>query len=154
MPVVGVTRLHIHSILRAPRFFWHIRKTSRQARRAPGFLGGRLANEGLTGFWTVTVWTDGAAMREYLRARPHRAAMPKLRVWCDEASVAHWEQDTEKLPTAAEALNHMVNQGRLSKVNRPSPAQRDGRLAPSGRVPEFGPVLTPHAPAAPSANQA
>jgi uncharacterized protein DUF3291 len=152
MPVVGVTRLHIHSILRAPRFFWHIRKTARQARGAPGFLGGRLANEGLTGFWTITVWIDEAAMRDYLRARPHRAAMPRLRVWCDEASVVHWQQDTGELPTAAEALDHMVNQGRPSKVDRPSQAQRGGRLAPSGRAPEFGPVLTSHSHAGPAAD--
>lgn len=146
MPFVGVTRLHIHNILRAPRFFWHIRKTARETQRAPGFLAGRLAKEEFTGFWTITVWMDQAAMRDYLRDRPHRAAMPRLRVWCDEASIAHWQQDSARLPTATEVLDHMVDQGRQSEViTRPGPARRSARTVRLCTATRTGPdAALPH----------
>jgi hypothetical protein len=52
----------------------------------------------------------------------HRVAMPKLKEWCDEASVAQWHHDMPGLPDWDEAHRRMVENGRRSKVNYPSPA--------------------------------
>jgi hypothetical protein len=40
--------------------------------------------------------------------------------WCDEASVAHWEQEEGTLPSWEEADRRMRESGRASKVRYPS----------------------------------
>ncbi len=51
--------------------------------------------------------------------------MPRLMVWCDEASVVHWEQAETTLPTWAEADARMRAEGRPSKVRHPSSSHAD-----------------------------
>jgi hypothetical protein len=46
--------------------------------------------------------------------------MPHLMHWCDEASVAHWEQEELTLPSWEEADRRMRESGRISKVTNPS----------------------------------
>jgi hypothetical protein len=52
---------------------------------------------------------------------PHGDVMPDLRERCDEAHVAHWEQDTEELPTWDGAYWRLIGEGRDSAVAHPSP---------------------------------
>jgi hypothetical protein len=59
----------------------------------------------------------------------HLAAMPKLLDWCDEASVAHWEQVGAELPNWAEAYQRMCAEGKMSKVKNPSAAQMAKQIA-------------------------
>ena len=61
-------------------------------------------------------------MRVYLSSGAHGRAMPKLKDWCDEASVAHWQQDDPALPSWEEAHRRMLDVGRRSKVRQPSAA--------------------------------
>jgi hypothetical protein len=145
MPFVSVTRLRVRSILYLPQFIIWALKSSRQAQRAEGFVGGRLMHEARNTFWTLTVWRDDAAMNAYRTQGAHRSAMPKLLDWCDEASVAHWTQDRPEMPDWTEAYQRMVKEGRPSKVNHPSPAHLahqmpaprpgcfEGPLAPASR---------------------
>ncbi|HEX8774073.1 MAG TPA: antibiotic biosynthesis monooxygenase [Pyrinomonadaceae bacterium] len=136
MPFISLTRLRVRSWRYMPQFVWHSFKTGRQAERAGGFIGGRLLRERRNAFWTVTVWEDEAAMRAYRNAGAHREAMPRLLDWCDEASVAHWTQDTSEIPGWQELHRRMVDEGRPSKVRHPSPAQESKQIAPPkpGRV--------------------
>jgi hypothetical protein len=143
MPFISVTRLRLRSLRFFPRFAWHTLASTRQLRRASGFLGGQFAGEGLRGFWTVTAWRDEAAMRAYRNTDAHMRAMPKLLGWCDEASVAHWSQATAALPEPATAVERMRTEGRLSKVRHPSPAHAARHLAPSSELPRPGPRLRP-----------
>ena len=143
MALISVTRLRLRSARYLPPFFWHVLGSTRQARRAPGFLGGQLAVEGNRGFWTITAWSDEAAMRAYRNAGAHRRAMPKLLTWCDETSVAHWQQDGPDLPDMPEALQRMLAGGRLSKVQHPSAAHAAKQIAPARRVPLPGLPLRP-----------
>ena len=129
MALISVTRLRLRSVRYLLPFYWHSLKAARQARRAPGFLGGQLASERGRAYWTVTAWRDEATMRAYRDADAHRRAMPKLLGWCDEASVVHWQQDGPELPDMAEARRRMVVDGRVSKVSHPSPAHAAGRIA-------------------------
>ena len=73
-------------------------------------------------YWTVTAWDDEGAMKAYRNAGAHRRAMPKLLNWCDEASVAHWAQESAELPDKREAHRRMLAEGRISKVHFPSAA--------------------------------
>ena len=35
----------------------------------------------------------------------------KLRSWCDEAAVAHWQQNSAEIPSWQEAHPHLVQEG-------------------------------------------
>jgi hypothetical protein len=74
-------------------------------------------------FWTITAWKSETAMNAYRTAGTHGSAMPKLLDWCDEAAVVHWNEEGQELPSWQEAHRRLVKEGRLSKVNKPSPAQ-------------------------------
>jgi heme-degrading monooxygenase HmoA len=123
MAFISVTRLRIRSIFYLPQFVWHALKSERQAERSNGFLSGRVMRDKGNAFWTVTAWENEAAMRAYRGAGAHMKAMPKLLDWCDEASIAHWEQPGEELPAWADAHSRMAAEGRMSKVKHPSEAQ-------------------------------
>ena len=128
MALISVTRLHLRSVRYQLPFSWHTFRSARQARRASGFLGGWLAGDAARGSWTITAWRDEAAMRAYRNTAAHFRAMPKLLNWCDEASVVHWQQDGPTLPDMTEASRRMVAEGRVSKVNHPSPAHAAKRI--------------------------
>jgi hypothetical protein len=86
--------------------------------------GSLLADRRLT-FWTLTAWASEEDMRRYMMAGAHKKAMPHLMNWCDEACVAHWTQDEDTLPSWVEADRRMRAEGRVSKVNHPSPHHAD-----------------------------
>jgi hypothetical protein len=120
MAFVSLTRLRIRSVRFLPRFAIHAVRSTAQVRRAPGFLGGSLLADRRRTFWTVTAWDGEASMRGYMTAGAHRRAMPFLLDWCDEASVAHWEQDGDALPTWTDADRRMRETGRPSKLRFPT----------------------------------
>ncbi len=121
MPFVSLTRLRIRSIRFLPFFALHTTRSIRQVKRAPGFLTGALLLDRRFTFWTLTAWDSHESMRQYMLNGSHKTAMPHLLRWCDEASVAHWEQPETTLPTWLEADQRMRHTGRISKVRNPSP---------------------------------
>lgn len=130
MAFVSVTRLRIRAIRFLPPFLWRNEQAVRQIRSAPGFLGGKLLVDARRTFWTMTTWRDEAAMRAYIIAGAHRRAMPELLPWCDEASVAHWPQDSAELPDWTTAHRRMALEGRPSKVSFPAPAHTQRQIPP------------------------
>lgn len=131
MTFISVTRLRLRSPRYLPLFAWYTFHSSQQIRRAPGFITGAFIQEPKLSFWTVSAWSEQAAMRHYRNRDAHRRAMPKLLDWCDEASIAHWEQADATLPTANEALAQMVAQNHLSKVRNPSADHAAKRIVPA-----------------------
>lgn len=137
MTFISLTRLRLRSPLYFPLFLLHVFTSTRQAQRAPGFLTGALARDPDGGFWTLTAWADKASVSSYRNTKAHKRAMPKLISWCDEASIAHWEQEQPKLPSGEEALEQMTALGHLSKVRKPSPGQLAKQTVPGGRPPKL-----------------
>ncbi len=123
MAFISVTRLRIRSWFYVPQFMFQASRSIKQAKRSTGFLSGSLMRESKNVFWTVTAWADGAAMNAFRNSGAHGAVMRKLIDWCDEASVVNWNQETTDLPSWMEAHQRMLKDGRLSKVNHPSPDQ-------------------------------
>jgi heme-degrading monooxygenase HmoA len=120
MPFVSITRLRVRSIRFLPFFAISTNRSLRQVKEATGFLGGGLLPDRDWAFWTMTVWDGEESMRRFMTSGSHRVAMPKLMDWCDEASVAHWEQADDALPSWTEADQRMRACGRASKVRHPS----------------------------------
>jgi heme-degrading monooxygenase HmoA len=127
MALVSLTRLK----LRSPRFFfpfaWYAWQSIRQARSSPGFIRGQTGRDRNGGAWTITVWQDMAAMRNFRNTASHMAAMPKLLHWCCEASIANWEQEHDELPNAEDAFDRMSTIGKISKVYHPTEAHSNGK---------------------------
>ncbi|PRY11299.1 hypothetical protein CLV24_11194 [Pontibacter ummariensis] len=97
MVFVSATRLRVSSVFHLPAFFLANEATVKQLSQSPGFLGGKeLIDKHLT-FWTLTRWQDAAAMKALRNAAPHREAMQKLPLWCNEASYVHWTNDSRIL---------------------------------------------------------
>lgn len=120
MPLVSVTRLRVRSWFFLPQFFLYALRSVRQASRAPGNRATRLLRDKHRVFWTATLWSSEADMKQFMVSGAHGRAMRKLLHWCDEAALVHWEQDHHSLPSWLEAHNRLQNEGRRSKVNHPS----------------------------------
>ena len=134
MIFVSLTRLRIRSIRFMPFFAVYAFRSFRQVSKAPGFQGGAVLNDRERTFWTMTAWDTPENMRQFMTSGAHKKAMPHLLNWCDEASVAHWEQEESTLPSWIEAARHMREQGRASKVRYPS----SGHVALSFSEPRGG----------------
>lgn len=128
MPFVSITRLRVRSWRFMPGFLLYAFRSARQASRAEGNLSVKLLNDRNRVFWTATLWTSEAAMKQFMVAGAHGGAMRKLLHWCDEAALVHWEQDGDALPTWPEAHARLRNEGRRSKVNHPSPAHLEYKI--------------------------
>jgi Domain of unknown function (DUF3291) len=121
MIFVSLTRLRIRSFRFVPPFVLHTLRSLRQAKKAPGFESGAILADRSWAFWTMTAWATQQSMRQFMTTGSHKTAMPHLLHWCDEASVAHWEQPDAALPSWTEADKRMRELGRASKVANPSP---------------------------------
>lgn len=122
MALISITRLRVRSIRYLPQFIWYALRSKSQAQRAAGCLAVSVLREANNTYWTNTAWQDEAAMRSFMLSGSHRRVMPKLKQWCDEAAIVHWEQEGGELPDWMEAHQRMVQEGRRSKVNHPSAA--------------------------------
>jgi hypothetical protein len=142
MPLISVTRLRVRSFFYLPQFLWDTFRSVRQVERSNGFLGGRLLVNAKYVFWTMTAWQDEAAMHAYRTRGAHRQAMPKLLNWCDEAAIVHWTQESSEIPLWPEAHQHMLEKGKLSKVNHPSPVQAS-RQFPAPKLSRIAQTLKP-----------
>jgi hypothetical protein len=127
--LASVTRLRVRSVRYLPPFVWGTFLSQRQAVRAPGFLGGGLLLDAHRTFWTLTVWESERAMKAFRGTAPHAKVMPRLVEWCDEASYAHWIPTGASVPSWPEACEHLVAEGRLSRVAHPSPAHDARQVA-------------------------
>ncbi len=127
MSRVSITRLRIRSLFYELPFIWHAVRSQMQAKRADGCQGMTLRRTPGAVYWTITIWRDNAAMRAFMLSGAHRKAMPKLVNWCDEASLTHWQQDTDALPTWDEAEERLGREGRTSLVANPSLAHLAGK---------------------------
>ncbi len=85
-----------------------------------GFLTGKELIDRNLAFWTLTMWKDDNPMRTFRNSAANRKAMQKLPVWYNEASYFHWTQSESTLPDWSLALQKLFEEGKLSKVRKPS----------------------------------
>jgi hypothetical protein len=135
----SITRLRLRSLFTLPAFLGEARASAEQAARSPGFISGALLLEGRLVFWTRTAWDNEDAMKAYRDSEVHRAVMPKLIDWCDEASVAHWEG--EPVSDWNEIYTRMCTDGRSSRVRHPTEAHKAKRFSPLKRWAPEQPII-------------
>ena len=139
MTFISITRLRVRKLRFLPAFAMHTYRSLQQVRRSPGFRDGSLLADRAWTFWTMTAWDSMDSMRAYMTSGRHREAMPHLLDWCDEASVVHWDQVDDALPSWPEADRRLREAGRASKVRHPSPdhaalSHRPPREAAAGPI--------------------
>jgi hypothetical protein len=146
MSFVSVTRLRIRLARFLPLFAIHTFRSFNQVKKASGFKGGSILADRSWTFWTMTTWDSQESMRAFMTGGAHRAAMPHLLDWCDEASVVHWDGAEDDLPSWNEADKRMRESGRASKVRFPSSCHSTlNYRAP--RVTTAGPIRSANTPA-------
>ena len=124
MPFVSITRLRVRSWHYLPQFLIQSIRAARQAGRAAGKITVSVLRDADRAFWTRTVWSDEAAMRSFMQSGVHRRIMARLPEWCNEAALVHWVQDDKEPPSWVEAHRRLELEGRRSRVNHPTAAQR------------------------------
>lgn len=122
----SITRLRLRSIFSLSAFARETRGISAQLAAAPGFLGGAVLAEGRLVFWTRSAWESVDAMKAFRDSGAHRESMPKIQLWCDEASVAQSEGEPLTDWDAIYAL--LAEKGRLTRLKRGNAAHEAKRF--------------------------
>jgi len=92
------SRFELTSAWRSPGFFAYAMRIWRQVRRSPGIVGVSLRAYRLRGtFWTLSAWTDEAALQAFARTDPHRTIMRRLRPRAGTATFRFWTVPACKL---------------------------------------------------------
>jgi hypothetical protein len=141
--IVSVTRLRVRSLRYLPAFLWNTFFADRQVARSDGFLGGRLLVDRRHTYWTLTLWKSEQAMKAFRGSGAHAKVMPKLAEWCDEAAYMHWSTESVVVPSWKEAYERLVSEGRLSRVNHPSPDHEARKFAEPRLSPPIGKEMRP-----------
>jgi hypothetical protein len=103
--VVYVTHLHLRRLRDVPAFFRTSLAIRNQTRRSPGARSLMLRAQPLARrFTTVSWWDDEAAVRAFVRADPHRAAMRRWGPEMVDFSNRSFPGTPDVVPTVAQAL--------------------------------------------------
>jgi hypothetical protein len=127
----------VRSVRYLPAFLLGSLRSAREAKNATGNLAVSLLSDAHLAFWTRTLWIDERSMRAFMVAPAHRAVMPKLLQWCDEAAVTHWLQETSEPPSWPEVHRRLQQEGRASRVDQPSEAQMRFEIPPPRTTRQF-----------------
>ena len=130
MPLVSVTRLRLRKRRFILGFAYFALVSLVQAKRSRGNLHATAIRQDGLVFWTITVWEDEAAMREFRTAGSHRRAMSRLAEWRDEAIYVRWNPVAGEIPTLQEAFVQLKAHGIVSKVTHPSTAHEARDFSP------------------------
>lgn len=110
--VVMASRLEVRSLRHVPGFFLASLALWRQARRSPGAVGLSLKAQLLRRtFWTLSAWSDRAALESYAAAEPHRSTMRSKRAVVRDSTFVFWTVPAGELPiTWSEAQRRIADQ--------------------------------------------
>ena len=118
--ICSLTRLRLRGIRFLPAFLWISWRCMAQGRSDGQMVYGAVLCELPWTFITVSVWTEKRAMLRYVGTGAHLDAMQRLREWCSEAGVTHFELDDMILPPVSEMMDRL-RRGKVSHVLHPSP---------------------------------
>jgi quinol monooxygenase YgiN len=132
--LVMASHLPLRRISSTVRFFRRVSAVRKQLAHADGLVGYTLRAKPLArDYWTLSVWRDQAALREFMRTPPHLEIMTSLKSRMEPTKFVYWSI------TAADG-------GRTSPTPWsawPPPRPRRPLITPAGRIPERGQARLP-----------
>lgn len=132
MAVIVATRTKMHRARFLPKFLVANMRVAWQARRTPGFLGGRLRVEQGGAFWTLTAWESGRDMVGFRDSGAHETVMPRLAEWASEGAFGVWNTAESTVPHWDEASGHVATRATFVPLHHPS-AAHESRIAARSR---------------------
>jgi hypothetical protein len=95
------SRLPLRSFVKVPRFMGLTVSVVRQLERTDGLVGYSLRAQPLAKtFWTLSAWTDAAALSRFAAELPHRAVMAGLRPHMGPTRFESWTRPGSALPVS------------------------------------------------------
>jgi quinol monooxygenase YgiN len=130
--LVMASRLPLRAALQVPRFVGLTVSVVRQVERTEGLVGYSLRAQPLSKvFWTLSAWTDEAALAAFARAMPHQAVMATLRPHMGPTRFATWTCTGDALPVPWDDAVERLLRPPASPPDGPvSPEHQRGRFAP------------------------
>ena len=109
--LVMASYLPLKSIWSTVRFFRSGSAVRKQLAGAGGLVGYTLRARPLAReYWTLSVWQDEAALREFMRTAPHVSLMKSLRPVMGPTKFVQWVIKAEHgQPSWAGALDHLAS---------------------------------------------
>jgi quinol monooxygenase YgiN len=115
--VVLGSRLELRSFRHIPAFMSSALKLRKQVLDMPGALGVSLiAQPSRKTFWTLSAWTDEAALEAFVATPAHLAVMRRFHDRLDHPSFATWTVPTAELPKPRSNASAMWDDARQRLV--------------------------------------
>ena len=110
--LVMVSYLPLRKVSSTVRFFRGVSAVRKQLAQADGLVGYTLRAKPLArDYWTLSVWKDQAALREFIRMRPHVELMTALKPFMGPTKFVYWSITADDgQPSFTDALERLVLQ--------------------------------------------
>ena len=108
--LVMASHLPLQRITATVRFFRAVSAVRKQLATAEGLIGYTLGAKPLArDYWTLSVWTDGTALRQFMRTLPHAQVMTSLKPFMGPTKFVTWTVTAaDGRPSMAAALEHLA----------------------------------------------
>ncbi len=109
--LVMASQLPLKRITATVRFFRGVFAVRKQLAAADGLIGYTLRAKPLArDYWTLSVWTDNTALREFMRTPPHVQLMTSLKPIMGPTKFVTWTiSAADGRPSMAAALEHLAS---------------------------------------------
>ena len=117
------SHLPLRSIGKVPWFLGLTASVVRQLERTDGLVGYSLRAQPFARcFWTLSAWTDSAALTAFVREMPHQGVMVKLRPHMGPTRFTTWTAAGSALPVPWEvAIGHLDSPSARDRATPPHP---------------------------------
>jgi hypothetical protein len=108
--LVMASHLPLKRITATVRFFRAVSAVRKQLAAADGLIGYALRAKPLArDYWTLSVWKDNTALREFMRIPPHVQVMTSLKPYMGPTKFVTWTISADDgRPSMAGALDHLA----------------------------------------------
>jgi hypothetical protein len=109
--LVPASHLPLKRICFTVRFFWGVSAVRKQLSTADGLVGDTLRARPLArDYWTLSVWQDDRALREFMRTPPHVQLIASLKPSMGPTKFVTWKiSPADGRPSMADALEHLAS---------------------------------------------
>jgi quinol monooxygenase YgiN len=108
--LVMASHLPLSRITGTVRFFRAVSAVRKQLATAEGLIGYTLRAKPLArNYWTLSVWKDDTALRQFMRTQPHVRVMTSLKPVMGPTKFVTWTSSAaDGRPSMAAALEHLA----------------------------------------------